>query len=231
MNKHGKSFGLYNRLKNDSGHNWTNYISHPFVEALGDGTLPIEAFRYYLKQDYLFLIDFSRAWGLAAFKSEKIDHIRAASKMLDTIINLEINLHINFCKDWDISLKDLEKVPKEPRSRAYIDHVFDCGLKGDILDLHVALAPCIVGYGEIGRNISQKKDYSDNNPFKSWVEMYSSDSYQETAKDEMETLDLLYSDLGSAVRYNKLSEIFNKSTKLEAAFWQMSFESCKLGKI
>ena len=53
-------------------------IDHEFVAKLGDGTLPQAAFRSYLVQDYLFLIQFARAWGLAAYKSRTIADIRAA---------------------------------------------------------------------------------------------------------------------------------------------------------
>ena len=55
-----------------------SYVEHPFVQGLGDGTLPEAAFRHYLVQDYLFLIQFARAYGLAAYKADTLAEIRAA---------------------------------------------------------------------------------------------------------------------------------------------------------
>ncbi|KHE84677.1 hypothetical protein GE21DRAFT_3978 [Neurospora crassa] len=35
---------------------WDRYIHHPFVMAMGDGTLPRESFKGYLMQDYVYLV-------------------------------------------------------------------------------------------------------------------------------------------------------------------------------
>ncbi|PTY84254.1 thiaminase II, partial [Heyndrickxia sporothermodurans] len=31
---------------------WNKNHQHPFVQGIGDGSLPIELFAYYMKQDY-----------------------------------------------------------------------------------------------------------------------------------------------------------------------------------
>ncbi|KAA2284799.1 thiaminase II, partial [Clostridioides difficile] len=36
---------------------WKECLEHPFVKGIGDGSLPVEQFRYYLLQDYLYLYD------------------------------------------------------------------------------------------------------------------------------------------------------------------------------
>lgn len=63
---YGKAFGLW---RTRAGDDWFAYVRHPFVESLGDGSLPHRAFLNYLKQDYLFLVNFARAWALAVVKS------------------------------------------------------------------------------------------------------------------------------------------------------------------
>lgn len=35
---------------------WKEHTEHAFVAGLGDGTLPVESFKYYLIQDYLYLV-------------------------------------------------------------------------------------------------------------------------------------------------------------------------------
>lgn len=35
---------------------WNEFLYHPFVMALGNGTLPLESFKGYIVQDYLYLV-------------------------------------------------------------------------------------------------------------------------------------------------------------------------------
>ena len=56
-------------LKERNDGDWQRYCEHRFVRELADGSLPQEAFRHYLKQDYLFLIQFARAWGLPSTRA------------------------------------------------------------------------------------------------------------------------------------------------------------------
>ena len=51
---------IFSRLKAAAADDWAGYVDHEFVRQLGDGTLPEAAFRMYLVQDYLFLIQFAR---------------------------------------------------------------------------------------------------------------------------------------------------------------------------
>ena len=34
--------------------------NHPFVRGIGDGTLPMDRFRHFITQDYVYLVDFAR---------------------------------------------------------------------------------------------------------------------------------------------------------------------------
>ena len=52
---------------------WSLYTEHSFLKQLANGSLPNAQFLKYLKQDYIFLIHFSRAWALATAKSDSLD--------------------------------------------------------------------------------------------------------------------------------------------------------------
>ena len=77
MNAATKS--LFHTLRDTCADDWQRYVDHPFVAGMADGTLPEPAFRFYLEQDYLFLIHFARAYGLAAYKAETLEDIRGAA--------------------------------------------------------------------------------------------------------------------------------------------------------
>ena len=130
---------------------WHAYIAHDFVLALGRGELADASFRHYLKQDYLFLLQFSRAYALAAYKSHSLDELRGAFDGMKTILDVELGLHLAFCRDWGIGEAELSELPEARATLAYTRYVLDAGSRGDLLDLHVALAPCLVGYGAIAK--------------------------------------------------------------------------------
>src|SRR5690606_23042928 len=123
---------------------WDAYIQHDFVRQLGDGTLAADAFRHYLKQDYLFLIQFARAFALAAYKSPTLEDLRQAKAGLEAIVDLELGLHIEYCRQWVISEAELQVLPEARATLAYTRYVLDTPNRDDRVDPHVPLVPCLV---------------------------------------------------------------------------------------
>jgi len=217
---------LFERLKADSAADWCRYVEHPFVAGLQDGSLPEAAFRHYLVQDYLFLIHFSRAWAVAVYKADNLADMRAATEALNGILNVEMQLHIDYCRGFGISPEEMETAPEDTATMAYTRYVLEAGLQGDVLDLHIALAPCVIGYGEIGARLaSDTATKREGNPYLSWIEMYSGDDYREVMDGAKAHLDVLARTRLTEARFDSLSRTFNQATRLEAAFWQMGLDA------
>ncbi|MFK4721704.1 thiaminase [Bradyrhizobium niftali] len=102
---------FFERLKTKASAEWRAFTEHPFTNGLADGSLPEAAFRHYLVQDYLFLIEFARAYGLSVYKSPKLADMREAAAGLSAILDVEMNLHVKLCAGWGLSLSDLEQTP------------------------------------------------------------------------------------------------------------------------
>ena len=213
---------LFERLKANNQSVWNSYVNHKFVVKLANGTLRESCFKYYLGQDYLFLFHFARAYALAVYKSESLSEVRQSLSGLIAIIDVEMDLHVKFCADWDLSEAQMACLPEATETMAYTRYVLERGLSGDLLDLHTALAPCIIGYAEIGRRL---KDQAINNPFGDWIKMYASEEYQELAETEIQQLDNLMINRGGEGRFDSLSKIFNQATRLEIDFWQMGLDA------
>ena len=212
---------LFERLKSHNQDIWTRYTEHEFVRRLDTGELAEECFHHYLGQDYLFLIHFARAYALAVYKSETLTDIRQAFDGLSAILNVEMDLHVKFCTSWGLSEADMEGLPESDETMAYTRFVLEKGLAGDLLDLHVALAPCIIGYAEIGRKRAPAKT---SNKYAAWINMYASHDYQEIAAAEIDQLDRLFALRAGEGRFRSLSKTFAQATQLEAAFWQMGLD-------
>jgi thiaminase/transcriptional activator TenA len=206
------------------------YTDHGFIRAVGDGSLPEACFRHYLGQDYLFLIHFARAYGLAAYKSETLPDIRHAVTGAATTLH-EMGFHVEYCAGWGMSEAEMADLPEAPATMAYTRYVLERGLSGDLLDLHTALSPCVVGYAEIAnRLMADPATRLDNNPYRSWIEMYAAADYQDVARAAVAQLDrLAEARTGATVpvggRMASLATTFTQATRLEADFWQMGLSA------
>ncbi len=217
---------LFERLKADAASDWQAYTHHPFVAGMADGSLPEAAFRHYLVQDYLFLIQFARAYALAVYKSGSLADMRAAAETMNGILNTEMQLHISYCAGYGISEHEMEQAAEAPECTAYTRFVLEAGMAGDILDLHVALSPCVIGYGEIGARLAaDPATKRADNPFLSWIEMYSGDDYGAVMTGATAHLDRLGAERLTEARYDKLALLFAAATRLEADFWSMGLRA------
>ncbi|MEO0497011.1 MAG: thiaminase II [Pseudomonadota bacterium] len=214
--------GLFARLKSDCSEAWTAYTDHSFVRKMGDGSLPREAFEHYLVQDYLFLIQFSRAYALAIYKSRSVADMRASLMGLQAILDVEMKLHVKLCADWGLSERDLETAPEARATIAYTRFVLDAGAAGDLLDMKVALAPCMIGYGEIGGKLAARTKSS--NPYNVWINEYAGSDYQDLMHGTIEELDREAGRSFTESRYRELRRLFEAATWLEADFWQMGLD-------
>ncbi|MGH7153230.1 MAG: TenA family protein [Acetobacteraceae bacterium] len=212
--------GLFGQLRREAGALWTGYVRHRFVEALGDGTLAPAAFRRYLTQDYLFLVQFARAYALAGYKGTRLSDLRAAAAAMTAILETEMPLHVSYCAGWGISEADMLNEPEALETIAYTRFVLERGMAGDLLDLHVALAPCVVGYAEIGDLLSRRPQRPDN-PYAAWIAAYAAPEYCRLAGEAIRTLDRLGEERGAIARWGTLAATFRAATMLETAFWAM----------
>jgi thiaminase/transcriptional activator TenA len=217
---------LFARLVAAAGATWPSYTSHDFVLRLAKGDLPEAAFRHYLIQDYLFLLHFSRAWGLAIYKSDTLAEMRRAQGLVAATLDVEIGLHVDYCRSWGIDPSAMETAPEAMATIAYTRFVLDRGLAGDRLDLEVALSPCVVGYAEIAaERLADPETRLDGNPYKTWLDMYASADYQALAAEAKGALDEQFARRGGEGRFPALAATFTAATRLEAEFWQMGLDA------
>ena len=95
--------GLSDELRSHAGSVWDRIFSHPFVAGLGDGTLPLESFKFYLVQDYRFLIDYSRVLAVASAKAPDLEGMTRFAGLLHATLAEEMDLHRRYCAGFGIS--------------------------------------------------------------------------------------------------------------------------------
>ncbi|KAI0085952.1 Phosphomethylpyrimidine kinase-domain-containing protein [Irpex rosettiformis] len=207
---------------------WKEYVEHEFVKQLGKGTLLKECFLHFVKQDYLYLRYYARAYGLLVAKSTSFAAIKSAT---DTIINIvnEVATHKSFCAKWGISEEELLATPESPSTTAYGAYIIDCGIQGDAAKLTMAAAACLLGYGEVGlwlQKESQKPGtwvVIEGNPYAPWIEDYSGEHYQNAVKVGIATIETIAArDPPSPARFEEWRSVWERCTMLEKGFWDMA---------
>ncbi|KAH7552562.1 hypothetical protein BM1_08513 [Bipolaris maydis] len=205
---------------------WKEYTEHEFVQMMGDGTLPLEKFMYYLVQDYQFLVQFARATALAAYKSSNLNDIGRSVQQVVTLQE-EIQLHIDFCKEYGLSEADIISKEEDQATTAYTRYVLDIGMSQDFLALQIALLPCLLGYGIIAKRL-----YEDPNTVRTgsrywkWIEQYVADEYRGAMARGSELVEKHAAGL-SPSRVEELAKVFVHATKMERGFWDMGLRAGK----
>lgn len=219
MTAYGEVFGNWRA----AAPSWDAYTRHAFVQGLGDGTLPQASFLNYLVQDYVFLVHFSRAWALGVVKADTLDEMKTCAGTVDALVNHEMRLHVEVCAAAGISEAELEAADEAPENLAYTRYVLESGFSGDFLDLLAALAPCVMGYGEIGLRLARERTSQTYAP---WIETYAGQEYQEACIRVGEMIDRgvaarLGPDWANSPRMGRLQARFSRATMLEVGFWDM----------
>ncbi|HVB77904.1 MAG TPA: thiaminase II, partial [Candidatus Nitrosotalea sp.] len=134
---------------------WSAQHRHPFVRAIGEGTLDPERFRHWVRQDYRFLIQYGRVFALAAARAPDPELLARFTDLLWSTIRHEMDLHRRLAAELGISAQDLEREEMAPATQAYTDFLLATAAVGDFAELAAALLPCMWAYSEIGHELDQ----------------------------------------------------------------------------
>ena len=120
-------------------------LDHPFVTGIGDGTLEVEKFKFYVCQDYLYLMDYSRILALASARSPDLETMGRFAVLLHDTLNTEMELHRGFCAQFGITLKELEETRAAPTTLAYTRFLLNMAYQGSFPEAGWFLPPMPVG--------------------------------------------------------------------------------------
>jgi thiaminase (transcriptional activator TenA) len=200
---------------------WQAQHAHPFVRGIGDGTLEIERFAYWIRQDYLFLIEYCRLFGLAAARAPDLETISRFADLLQATARTEMDLHRGYAAQFGISTADLECETMSPTTRGYTDFLLRVAATGDFAELASALLPCMWGFSEIGRRLARQPRPADAR-YAAWVEMYADPEFAELAAWCRTLVDRLGAESGPPVR-ERMESAFVTSSRYELAFWEAAY--------
>lgn len=201
---------------------WDAEYTHPFVQAIGDGSLAPERFRFYLCQDYVFLVQYCRVFALAAAKARDLATIALFGNLLNSTVTVEMQLHRDYCAQFGIVPDELERSTAAPVTHGYTRHLLTAAYSGSITEIVAAILPCQLGYAEIATRLARDGRTARGTMYAEWIKMYSSAEFVEGA----ETIVCLLNDLTRNLPTDdraRLEDLFLTSSRYEYLFWEMSW--------
>ena len=169
------------RLRQRAAEIWEAQYRHPFVQGIGDGTLELEKFKFWVRQDYVFLVEYARLLALAAARSPDLKTMMRFAGLLKETVETEMSLHRGYAAEFQISSKELELESPAPTTRAYTDFLLRVATTGDFTELAAALLPCMWAFSEIGQRLAGRSKPSDER-YAKWIAMYSSSEIAELSE-------------------------------------------------
>ncbi len=213
---------LSDELRRKADGIWEAQHRHPFVRGIGDGTLAPERFRFWLRQDYLFLIEYARMQSLAAARAPDLETMTRFSALTAALLETEMDLHRSYSGELGISEAELEREEMAPTTQGYTDFLVRTAALCDFSELVAALLPCMWGYAEIGERLAAG-DSSTSDHYVKWIEMYSSEEFVQLAAWCRGLMDRIGAGVSREAE-RRLARAFVTSSRWELAFWQMAWD-------
>ena len=201
---------------------WDAQFKHPFVVALGKGTLPKRKFQYYILQDARYLEELARIFALGAQKAQDPDTALRFAKLVEETIVVERGLHETYGKQWKLSTADMRNTPLAPTNYAYCRHMRSTAQTGTLAELTVVALPCAWIYCAVGRHLLRKGPPSPKHPYRDWLLLYGSPEFAEVTRWMRTLVDNEAKRAGKAEK-ERMSEAFLTSSRYEWMFWDMAW--------
>ncbi|MBN9653265.1 thiaminase II [Halobacillus sp. GSS1] len=199
---------------------WEASFNHPFVKGIGEGTLSLDQFRYYVLQDSYYLSHFSRVQAMGAAKSEDMKTMASMASHAQGTYEAEMELHENFSKRLGITKEERNQFTPSPTAYAYASHMYRGAYHGDLGEIIATILPCYWLYYEVGEHL---KDHQPEEPiYQEWIGTYGGDWFRTLVEEQIQRLDDL-AELKSEAGRERMKELFVISSQYEYQFWEMAY--------
>ena len=210
------------QLRNAAASIWEDCLNHPFVIGIGDGTLAVEKFQYFMLQDYLYLFDYARVFALGVVKARDPELMRTFATNVDAILGGEMKIHKAYMKRLGISEEQVFAVKPALDNLSYTNYMLSIASNGTPMEIVAAILACSWSYAEIGQALAAVPGAAEHPFYGEWIQGYASEDYAATNQALIELMDSLAAD-ATEDQIAYLTEIFVNCSRYELGFWDMSW--------
>jgi len=201
---------------------WEAQLTHPFVVALGKGSLPQKKFKYYILQDARFLGDLALVFAAGAQKAPDPESAAHFNKLAEDTLTVERSLHESYGTRWKMTSAQMTAVPMAPTNYAYTRHMLTVALTGSACEITVVALPCAWIYCLVGQHLLKNGPPRQDHPYRDWLMLYASPEFAEVQRWMREKVDLWAKDAEPDAK-RRMEESFVISSRYEWMFWEMAW--------
>jgi thiaminase/transcriptional activator TenA len=198
---------------------WQRMTTHPFVLELGEGSLPVEKFRAYFLQDYVFVRDLVTLTALGIAKAPNMTAASTLNQFLSGILHPENDLFIRAFTALGVSEVEYRAVSAAPLTQAFGDFLVRTGAEGNFADIAMLLYVTEGTYLDWGTQLFAAGKQPDNSLYQEWITLHGP-----------QVLGAFVAWLGSYLDTNdwgpqgsRLEHLFHTTLRYEYLFWDMAY--------
>ena len=211
------------RLHDAAAPVWEACLRHPFVTGIGDGTLDMEKFRYFMLQDYLYLFDYARVFALGVVKARDPELMRVFAANVDAILGGELKIHRAYMKRLDITEEQVFSIKPALANLSYTNYMLSVAQTGGPMEIVASILACSWSYAEIGQALAAIPGAAEHPFYGEWIRGYASEEYAATNQALIELMDSLAADAGEE-QLAYLTDVFVNCSRYELGFWDMAWD-------
>lgn len=212
------------RLLNVTKEIWQSYYEHPFVKGIENGTLDKEKFRYYIIQDFLYLEEYAKAFGLGIAKAKSIETTNIFSNYIALLTGSEMNIHHGYMGEFAVTQEELDNMPRALDNLSYTSYMLRVAYEEGEAEILTAILACAYSYECIAKNmIKNNPDCINDKFYGDWISGYASNEYANGNVVLIETLNKLTENY-TEQQLKHLEDIFTACSRYEYLFWDFSWK-------
>ncbi|HSD18440.1 MAG TPA: thiaminase II [Anaeromyxobacter sp.] len=195
---------------------YTRILTHPFVAGLTDGSLPRDAFAYYVVQDAHYLSDYARALALVGAKAPDEATLAMFAGHARGAIEVERSLHTGLFREMGITEDEVRATPVMPTTLAYTSYLLRSCHQGSFAEGLAAVLPCYWIYAEVGTALLARG--SPDPLYARWIATYGGEEFGRIVADVLAVVDRV-GEAASAAERAAMREHVVTTTRYEWMFW------------
>ncbi len=195
-------------------------LVHPFLGGLTSGSLPVEAFTYYVAQDAHYLRDFARALSVVGAKAPTHDATGMFARHAAGTVLVERALHESLLAALGLDRDVVSRTPVSPTTTAYTSYLLATCYAGSFAEGLAAVLPCYWIYAEVGQALLARG--SPDPRYQRWIDTYGGEEFAASVVEVLDLADWVGTVISPEERSRSTAH-YRVTSRYEWMFWDAAW--------